>query len=100
MHGSTAAEPSPTAAATLFVDPERRSPTAKRPGWLVSNGNGDRSSVCHASPSWSRAQREVGQHEASVVKGCAAVEPAGGRICSDEGEQAGARKDALRRRGH
>ncbi len=28
----TAAEPSPTAAATRLVDPERTSPTAKRPG--------------------------------------------------------------------
>jgi hypothetical protein len=41
----TAAEPSPTAAATLLVDPERKSPMAKRPGWLVSNGNGSRLSV-------------------------------------------------------
>ena len=32
----TAAEPSPTAAATRLVDPDRRSPTANRPGRLVS----------------------------------------------------------------
>ena len=38
-------------------------------------------------------QREVGQHEASVIKGGAAVEPTRGRVRSDEGEQSGARED-------
>jgi hypothetical protein len=42
----TDADPSPTAAATRLVDPDRRSPTANRPGWLVSKGSGDRASVC------------------------------------------------------
>ena len=45
----TAAEPSPTAAATRFVDRERKSPTAKRPGWLVSKGRGSLPSVFQAS---------------------------------------------------
>src|SRR6266446_609360 len=44
----TAAEPSPTAAATRLVDPERTSPTANNPGRLVSNGSGARPSVFHA----------------------------------------------------
>ena len=49
----TAADPSPTAAATRFVEPERTSPTANRPGWLVSKGSGDRPRACHPSPSCS-----------------------------------------------
>jgi hypothetical protein len=36
-------EPSPTAAATRFIDPARTSPAAKTPGTLVSNGSGRRS---------------------------------------------------------
>ena len=44
----TEAEPSPTAEATRFMDPERTSPTAKSPGRLVSNGSGDRSSASRA----------------------------------------------------
>jgi hypothetical protein len=35
---ATTAAPSPTAAATRFVDPARTSPTAKTPGRLVSSG--------------------------------------------------------------
>src|SRR5207344_1647517 len=46
-----AADPSPTAAATRFVEPERRSPTAKSPGLLVSYGSGDRPSALHSCPS-------------------------------------------------
>ena len=45
-----AAEPSPTAEATRFIDPERRSPTANRPGWLVSNGSGGRPRASHSGP--------------------------------------------------
>ena len=37
-------EPSPTAAATRLPEPARTSPTANRPGTLVSKGNGSRSS--------------------------------------------------------
>ena len=44
----TEAEPSPTAAATRLVEPDRRSPTPKRPGWLVSKGSGDRASACQS----------------------------------------------------
>ena len=39
---ATTAAPSPTAEATRLVEPERTSPTAKSPGWLVSNGSGIR----------------------------------------------------------
>src|SRR5205085_10778894 len=56
----TAAEPSPTAAATRLVDPERRSPTANKPGRLVSNGSGERPSASH------RASRRLGSRDRSV----------------------------------
>src|SRR5262245_17084362 len=36
----TAMPPSPTAGATIFVEPERTSPTAKMPGRLVQAGTG------------------------------------------------------------
>jgi hypothetical protein len=36
--------PSPTAAATRFIDPDRTSPIAKTSGWLVSDGSGRRPS--------------------------------------------------------
>jgi hypothetical protein len=35
----TQADPSPTAPATRLVEPERTSPTANSPGWLVSKGS-------------------------------------------------------------
>ena len=38
--GFPALAPSPIAAATRFIDPDRTSPTAKTSGWLVSNGSG------------------------------------------------------------
>src|SRR4029079_3725850 len=38
----TALDPSPTAAATRFIEPERTSPTANTPGPDVSNGNTSR----------------------------------------------------------
>lgn len=38
----TALAPSPTAAATRFMDPARTSPMAKTPGMEVSKGNGRR----------------------------------------------------------
>src|SRR5262245_11971542 len=38
----TAADPSPTAAATRLIEPDRTSPTANNPGELVSNGSGRR----------------------------------------------------------
>jgi hypothetical protein len=40
----TALAPSPTAAATRFIEPRRTSPTANTPGMLVSNGSGGRPS--------------------------------------------------------
>src|SRR6266496_6644731 len=43
--------PSPTAAATRFIDPDRTSPTAKTSGWLVSNGSGRRPSSAQVAPS-------------------------------------------------
>src|SRR5260221_2466762 len=61
----TAAEASPTAAATRFVDPERRSPTAKRPGWLVSNGSGRRLRTAQRSSSWS-----VSSERSVITKPC------------------------------
>src|SRR5262245_56676793 len=51
----TAIPPSPTAGATIFVDPERTSPTAKTPGRLVSRRKGLRPSRSHGSGSISRA---------------------------------------------
>ena len=45
----TAADPSPTAVATRFVEVDRTSPTAKRPGWLLSKGSGSRSSSTQRS---------------------------------------------------
>src|ERR1700693_4965210 len=41
----TALAPSPTAAATRFIDPWRTSPAANTEGTLVSNGSGDRPSA-------------------------------------------------------
>ena len=49
----TQAEPSPTAVATRLVEPERTSPTANRPGWLVSNGSGSRPRAAQRSSRWS-----------------------------------------------
>src|SRR6266567_8366163 len=43
--------PSPTAAATRFIDPDRTSPAAKTSGWLVSNGSGRRPSSAQVAPS-------------------------------------------------
>jgi hypothetical protein len=40
----TAADPSPTAAATRLIEPARTSPAANNPGWLVSKGSGKRPS--------------------------------------------------------
>ena len=89
----TDAEPSPTAVATRFIDPDRKSPMAKRPGWLVSNGSGDRSSDAQPSPSCSGvSERSVGT-KPRLVERCAAVEPTRGRVRSDEGEQSSARED-------
>src|SRR6266516_5408659 len=42
--------PSPTAAATRFIDPDRTSPIAKTSGWLVSNGSGRRPSSAQVAP--------------------------------------------------
>ena len=42
--------PSPVAAATRFIEPERTSPTANTPGTLVSNGSGVRPSSAQADP--------------------------------------------------
>src|SRR5207245_4708571 len=36
----TAIDPSPTAEATRLAEPERTSPAANTPGWLVSSSNG------------------------------------------------------------
>ena len=65
----TEAEPSPTAAATRLVEPDRRSPTAKRPGWLVSNGSGVLPSVRQSSPSCSGVSDEVGQRQSPLRQG-------------------------------
>lgn len=48
---ATALAPSPTAAATRFIDPCLTSPAANRPGTLVSNGSGSRPSALHVAPS-------------------------------------------------
>ena len=48
--------PSPTAAATRFIDPDRTSPTARTSGWPVSNSSGRRPSSAR-SP---RATRRPG----------------------------------------
>jgi len=48
---ATALAPSPTAAATRFIDPCLTSPAANRPGTLVSNGSGSRPSALHVEPS-------------------------------------------------
>ena len=45
----TALAPSPTAAATRFMDPWRTSPTAKTAGTLVSKGSGERPSAGQAT---------------------------------------------------
>src|SRR5258708_21247076 len=42
--------PSPVAAATRFIEPERTSPTANTPGTLVSNGSGVRPTSAQAGP--------------------------------------------------
>ena len=51
----TELEPSPTAAATRFMDPSRTSPTAKTPGADVSNGSGSLS----AKMGWSSASAGI-----------------------------------------
>ena len=42
--------PSPVAAATRFIEPERTSPTANTPGTLVSNGSGRRPAAAQPGP--------------------------------------------------
>src|SRR5262245_28446687 len=56
----TAADPSPTAAATRLIEPDRTSPTANNPGELVSNGSGRRPSASH------RSSRRASSRERSV----------------------------------
>ena len=81
-----AADPSPTAAATRLVEPERRSPTANRPGQLVSYGSGSRR---HRAPGVAQVRAiegPVGEHEAVVVDGDAG-QPLAVRLGTDEREQ-------------
>ncbi len=97
-----AADPSPTAAATRLVDPERRSPTASSPGRLVSSGSGLRSSASQLSSRSAGNEVAVGSHEAVLVGGDVA-EPRAVRFGADEGEQGravqGHGRVALRERG-
>ncbi len=70
---ATTCAPSPTAAATRLIDPERTSPIAKTPGRLVSSG-------LPGSPS--------GAHEALVVeRHVGAGQPGGVRVGADEQKQ-------------
>ena len=81
-----AADPSPTAAATRFIDPARRSPTANRPGRLVSYGSGRRVDRRPRLAERARLEGAVGEHEALVVDGDA-VQPVAVRLGPDEREQ-------------
>src|SRR5215204_3911613 len=51
----TALDPSPTAAATRFIEPLRTSPTANTPGTDVSNGSGAR--AANAGPATTASGR-------------------------------------------
>ena len=60
--------PSPVAAATRFIEPERTSPTAKTPGMLVSNGSGRRPVAAQAGPrSWPFSWTSVRMNPSSPV---------------------------------
>src|ERR1700688_4642857 len=78
--------PSPVAAATRFIEPERTSPTANTPGTLVSNGSG----VRPRSAEVGAVQLDVGPDEA-VILGGDPGQPVGGRLGADKAEQARAR---------
>jgi hypothetical protein len=79
--------PSPTAAATRFIDPDRTSPIAKTSGWLVSNGSGRRPSSAPGHAKQCAIQLGAGEHEAVVIDGDV-LEPAGGRGGACKAEQA------------
>ena len=79
--------PSPTAAATRFIDPDRTTPIAKTSGWLVSNGSGRRPSSAQVAPSnapssWVPVSTKPSSSTAMSPK------PAGGRGGAYKAEQA------------
>ena len=73
---ATAMPPSPTAAAQRLTEPERTSPAANTPGWLVSSGPGARFIFCQAEDC---AHFCAGEDEAFVVALDLGGEPAGAR---------------------
>ena len=82
---ATALDPSPTAAATRFIEPRRTSPAANTRGVDVSNGSGSRPRPCHCSSDCT-SMSDAGQQEAVgvAVERC---EPGGRRLGADEAEQ-------------
>ena len=81
-----AAEPSPTAAATRLVEPDRRSPTANRPGQLVSYEQRPTGQARPGVAELAVVQGPVGQHEPVLVEGDA-VQPLAVGLGADEREQ-------------
>ncbi len=81
--------PSPTAAATRFIEPCRTSPAAKTAGTLVSKGSGVRPSAAHVPVEVAAGQLHVGEDEAVLVQGDPG-QPVRRGLGTDEAEQAAA----------
>ena len=82
----TALDPSPTAEATLFIEPARTSPTANTPGTEVSNGSG-LPAVENGWVSTSRPNDRSVSDEALLVEGDCLRHQRGGGHRADEAEQ-------------
>ena len=82
---ATALDPSPTAAATRFIEPRRTSPAANTRGVDVSNGRGSRPRPCHCCE---RLHLDVGSGQQEAV-GVAVERGEPGRrgLGADEAEQ-------------
>ena len=82
----TALDPSPTAAATRFIEPWRTSPAANTPSVDVSNG-----SALAVSATERTGQLAVGEDEPIAVEQHTLAQPRRRRSRTDEAEQACAR---------
>src|ERR1700744_2624746 len=79
--------PSPTAAATRFIDPDRKSPVAKASGWLVSKRQRAAAQLSPGRAEQCAIKLGAGEPEAVVIDGDV-LEPAGGRGGAYKAEQA------------
>ena len=83
VDGSDGADPSPTADATRFMEPDRTSPTAKTPEQDVSNGRGSRPAKNGSVPS---GQGPIGR-ERTFDRAQGSAQPRRCGLRTDEAEQ-------------